>query len=108
MSKITNTVIVTRHAALVEVLAEDYGYVGPVLAHATAADVRGKCVVGVLPLHLAAAAESVTEVTLNLPPELRGKELSVDQVRQHLIGLSTYRVEEVPVGGFGPRSSVPA
>jgi hypothetical protein len=103
----TTTVIVTRHAALVEVLAEDYGYVGPVLAHATAADVRGKRVVGVLPLHLAAVAESVTEVTLNLPPELRGKELSVDEVRQHLKGLTTYRVEEVPVGGFGPRSSVP-
>jgi len=103
----TTTVIVTRHAALVEVLAEDYGYVGPVIAHATADDVRDKRVVGVLPLHLAAAAESVTEVTLNLPPELRGKELSVDEVRQHLVGLSTYRVEEVPVGGFGPRSSLP-
>jgi hypothetical protein len=99
----TNTVIVTRHASLVEVLREDYGYAGPVLAHATADDVRGKRVVGVLPLHLAAAAESVTEVTLNLPPELRGKELTVEEVRQHLVGLSTYRVEEVPVGGFGPR-----
>jgi hypothetical protein len=99
----TNTVIVTRHAALVEVLAEDYGYVGPVISHATADDVRGKCVVGVLPLHLAAVAESVTEVTLNLPPELRGKELTVEEVRKHLKGLTTYRVEEVPVGGFGPR-----
>jgi hypothetical protein len=48
-------------------------------------------------------AESVTEVTLNLPPELRGKELTVEEVRKHLKGLTTYRVEEVPVGGFGPR-----
>jgi hypothetical protein len=103
----TNTVIVTRHHALVAVLAEDYGIDGPVISHATADDVRGKRVVGVLPLHLAAVAESVTEVTLNLPPEMRGKELSVDEVRQHLKGLTTYRVEEVPVGGFGPRSSVP-
>jgi hypothetical protein len=99
----SSNIIVTRHPALVQVLAEDYGYVGPVLAHATAADVRGKCVVGVLPLHLAAVAESVTEVTLNLPPELRGKELTVEEVRKHLKGLTTYRVEEVPVGGFGPR-----
>jgi len=98
-----STIIVTRHPALVEVLREDFRIDGPVIAHATADDVRGKRVVGVLPLHLAAAAESVTEVTLNLPPELRGKELTTDQVRQHLVGLSTYRVEEVPVGGFGPR-----
>jgi putative CRISPR-associated protein (TIGR02620 family) len=91
----SSTIIVTRHPALVAVLAEDYGHTGPVLAHATADDVRGKAVIGVLPLHLAAEAESVTEVTLNLPPELRGKELSVDEVRKHLVGLSTYRVEKV-------------
>ena len=103
----SSNIIVTRHPALVEVLREDFGIDGPVLAHATADDVRGKRVVGVLPLHLAAVAESVTQVTLNLPPELRGKELTVEEVRKHLKGLTTYRVEEVPVGGFGPRSSVP-
>jgi putative CRISPR-associated protein (TIGR02620 family) len=90
-----DVIIVTRHAGLVIVLAEDYGIAGPVLAHVTAADVRGKAVVGVLPLHLAAEAKSVTEVTLNLPPELRGQELTIEQVRQHMKGLRTYVVRSL-------------
>jgi len=87
-----DVIIVTRHPALVQVLAEDYGIMGPVLAHATAADVRGKAVVGVLPLRLAALAKSTTEVVLDLPPELRGVELTVEQVRQYMKGLDTFVV----------------
>jgi putative CRISPR-associated protein (TIGR02620 family) len=83
-------VIVTRHAGLVEVLAQDFGIVGEVVAHATEGSVRGKDVYGVLPLHLAACAASVTEVTLNLPADKRGAELSADEVRQYMVGLRTF------------------
>jgi CRISPR-associated protein Csx16 len=85
-------VIVTRHAGLVEVLAQDFGIVGEVVAHATEAQVQGKDVYGVLPLHLAAHAASVTEVTLNLPADKRGVELSADEVRQYMAGLRTFVV----------------
>lgn len=90
-------IIVTRHASLVSVLAEDFGIFpdGEVISHATAAAVRGKDVVGVLPLHLASEASTITEVSLDLPPELRGKELTANEVRQHLKGLTTYRVEKI-------------
>lgn len=86
-----NTIIVTRHPALVEHLAEQ-GYTGKVVAHATDDDVRGQHVVGVLPLRLAALAASVTEVPLNLPPELRGVELTLEQVRAYAGEPVTYRV----------------
>jgi putative CRISPR-associated protein (TIGR02620 family) len=81
---------------MVEFLRDYCGITGKVIAHATAADVAGRRVVGTLPLHLAALAASVTEVTLNLPPELRGKELTVEQLDQYSQSLQTFvvRTEE--------------
>ena len=95
----TNTVVVvTRHPGLLEVLREkgvipqdcqDY------YSHASPELVRGRDVVGVLPLHLAAEANSVTEVALNLPPEARGRELTADEVRKYMTGVHTYKVTRI-------------
>lgn len=90
-------VVVTRHPALVEYLTE-LGVVPAgteVVTHATAEQVRGRHVFGVLPLHLAAEAASVTEVTLRVPAELRGVELTLEQVRQFAGPLTTYKVSRV-------------
>lgn len=87
-------VVVTRHPGLVEVLRE-MGLVpdgARVIAHATVQDVSGRHVIGVLPLSLAAEAASVREVQLNLPAEMRGQELSADQVRQYMMGVFEYKV----------------
>jgi hypothetical protein len=87
-------IVVTRHPGLVEVLRE-IGAVGlevSVVAHASAADVTGRRVIGVLPLSLAALAENITEVVLDLPAEMRGVELSADQVRKYMVGTRTYVV----------------
>jgi putative CRISPR-associated protein (TIGR02620 family) len=86
-----NTVIITRHAGLENFLAS-LGITGTVISHATEEDVTGKQVVGVLPLHLAERAASVTSVDMQLPAELRGVELSEEQVRRHFVGLTTYKV----------------
>lgn len=90
-------VVVTRHPALVEYLTE-LGVVPAgteVVTHATAEQVRGRHVFGVLPLHLAAEAASVTEVTLHVPAELRGVELTLEQVRQFAGPLVEYKVSRV-------------
>ena len=84
-------IIVTRHPALVAVLA-GLGVTGKVIAHATEDDVRGQHVYGVLPYRLAALCLSLTEVTLNLPPELRGVELTTAQIKAHMGELVTYKV----------------
>ena len=92
-----NTIVVTRHPALVSYLQEQ-GLVPagvPVISHATPEQVRGRYVIGVLPLSLASLAESVTEVPLSLPPELRGVELSLEQVRQYAGRPVTYQVTVV-------------
>ena len=94
MNQNTNTIIVTRHASLVQHLRE-IGIASettPVVAHATEESVRGKRVVGVLPLRLAALAESVTEVPLALAPEDRGVELPVERIREIAGAPVTYTV----------------
>ena len=85
-------IIVTRHQGLVEVLSS-MGITGKVVAHATLEDVQGKVVIGVLPMHLAAQTVMFGEVTLQLSPEQRGKELSAQEVRQAMRdGISWYVV----------------
>ena len=90
-------VVVTRHPALVAYLTE-LGVVhtdAEVVTHATPEQVRGRVVFGVLPLHLAVEAASVTEVPLYIPAELRGVELTLAQVRQFAGPLTTYKVSRV-------------
>ena len=72
------------------------GIVSPdvnVLAHVSPDDVRGKDVIGVLPLGLAAIAASVTEIPLAIAPEMRGKELDLDTLRGIAGEPVTYRIE---------------
>lgn len=72
--------IVSRHPGVVEWLSRR-GVVGDVVAHATPADVLGRDVYGVLPLHLAAQAKAVFSVDLpNLRPEDRGRDLTPDEM----------------------------
>lgn len=90
-------VIITRHPGLVEVLHElAPETVGcPILDRAVPEEIAGKHVYGVLPLTLACLASKVTNVTLNVPQELRGTELTADQVRQYMTELETFVVTKV-------------
>jgi len=78
------TIIVTRHPALVDLLQEQGVIDGTetIIEHATADQIRGKHVIGVLPLSLASEAATVTEVPLSLTPDDRGKELDIDRLRE--------------------------
>ena len=86
--------IVTRHKALVQYLLEQG--IGSartrVIEHATEDDVRGNCVIGVLPLHLAALAVSVVEVPLDVPAHRRGAELTLEEVRSYARPARVYEV----------------
>ena len=87
-------IVVTRHPALVALLVER-GLIppdAPVIPHATEADVRGRAVIGVLPLRLAVLAYSVTEVPLDLGPEDRGVELPLERLREIAGPAVTYYV----------------
>ncbi len=90
-------IVVTRHPALVELLRERGVVQGTpeVISHATPEAVSGARVIGVLPLHLAALAAEVVSVSVNVPAELRGSELSLEQLREYAGEPETYRVERI-------------
>lgn len=92
--------VVTRHPALVMFLIRK-GIVFDnvdVLEHATAKQVRGKRVAGILPLHLAAECANFTEVVLNIPFELRGKELSEEEIECYAKNIFTYKITKETKG----------
>jgi len=95
------TVVVTRHQALVALLVER-GIIGegtPVLSHVTDPEqIAGKDVIGVLPFELASWARSVTVVPLALEPGDRGRELSIERLREIAGEARAYRVTgDMPV-----------
>ena len=88
-------VLVTRHEALVQYFANMGLTFNKVVTHATSEDVTGNDVYGVLPLHLASLANTVTTVDMDLPAEMRGKELSLTYIETYFTGMSTYKVEKI-------------
>ena len=91
---IKEALVITRHPGLVEYLEKNelIDETSVVYSHAIPELVAGKHVIGVLPLSLAALCESFTEIPLILPPEKRGKELSVDDVAEYAGEPATYKV----------------
>ena len=94
-------VVVTRHPGLLEALQRcgAFAETARIMSHVQPEDVEGKRVLGVLPLHLACLASSVTEAVLEVEPEMRGVSLNVDQTLARLRGFRTYCVikQELPL-----------
>lgn len=88
-------ILVTRHPALVEYFSNMGITFDKVITHATAEDVTGNDVYGVLPLHLASLANTVATVDMDLPAEMRGKELSLTDIETYFTGMSTYQVKKI-------------
>ena len=86
-------VIVSRHAGAVEWLESRRGITGKVIAHAAPEDVRGKVVIGALPLHLAALAERVGSIDMpQLAAADRGRDLTPEEMDAAGAHLSWYVV----------------
>ena len=84
-------IIVTRHKGAVEWLRRN-GIEGKVIAHAHESDVVGEDVIGVLPFHLAYLANTITTIDMDLPLELRGQDVSPEQMDEFGARLTTYIV----------------
>jgi len=90
-------IIVTRHPAMVALLVKK-GLVdpsAPVLAHASAEEIRGKHVFGVLPHSLSCLTSRFTEIPLRIPAEFRGKELSLADLEKFGGEPVTYKISKV-------------
>ena len=94
-----NKIVTTRQPNLIHYLRKE-GLIEDsveLMPRVLPGEVRGKHVFGVIPLHLAAEAELVTEVPLIVPPHLRGKELTLEEIYRYARNPVTYRVNRVRV-----------
>jgi CRISPR-associated protein Csx16 len=93
------TYFVTRHAGAIEWARASGIAVDRQLAHLDMAEVKaGDCVIGTLPVHLAAEVCALGaryfHLALEIPPEWRGRELSAEDLRRFGARIVEYRVVE--------------
>ena len=95
-------IIVTRHKALIsyliknEIINQDDDI--NVITHVDDVDIiKGKDVIGVLPMRLSCECNSITEVPLHIPAEVRGRkeELSLEEIEQYAQPLQKYKVTKL-------------
>jgi len=95
------TYFITRHPGAVEWAARQGIHVDRQLAHLDVTEVKpGDVVIGTLPVHLAAEVCArggrFFNLSLDVPPEARGRELSADELESFDARIEEYRVEAVP------------
>lgn len=93
------TWFVTRHPGAVEWAARQGLTVDRQVAHLDPADIRaGDVVIGILPVNLAAEVCArggrFFNLSLDVPPEARGKELSADDLQRYGARIEAYTVEK--------------
>ncbi len=96
MSSNTNFIIISRHAGAVAWLAQR-GITGPVISgNAAPDDVRGRIVIGNLPLHLAAQAARVGSIDMpGLAAADRGRDLTPEEMDAAGAVINWYQVRAV-------------
>lgn len=93
------TWFITRHPGAVEWTARQGLQVDQQIAHLDPAAIQpGDVVIGTLPINLAAAVCArggrFFNLSLDLPPEVRGRELSADDLVRFGARIEEYRVEQ--------------
>jgi len=91
------TVIVTRHVGALQWLNKHHPEFGEarVITHATPELVRGKRVVGILPVQLAAECAEYWHLEMSVPREKRGAELTAEELERFGCKLTRYEVRKV-------------
>lgn len=93
------TYFVTRHPGAVE-WAQRRGIEAQMVSHLDPTSIRpGDVVIGTLPVHLVAEVCArggrYLHLTMNVPPEARGRELTADDMKQFGARLEEYKVRKV-------------
>lgn len=94
------TYFVSRHPGALDWAAEEGIVVDELVLHLDPARIQpGDTVIGSLPVNLAAEVcargADFRHLSLDLPPELRGRELTAEQMRACGARLETFRIERI-------------
>ncbi len=91
--------VVTRHKELITYLKE-LNLVDDnveVIDHASSDKIKNKKVIGILPHSLSCVTELFGEIPLVIPIDMRGKQLTIDQIREFAKPLQVYKVEKIEI-----------
>ncbi len=93
-TKTPKTIIVTRHPGALDWLRKHHLELGEavIVSHASEDQIAGARVVGVLPIDLAAKCGEYWNLTMTIPPEYRGKELSCEDMERFGCSIKRYIV----------------
>ena len=96
-----DTIFVSRHPGAIAWIQKHHPEFGEakVIGHATPGDIKGNRIIGVLPVDLASLAGEYWHLTMRLPPEARGKELSLEEMEQYGCSIERYEIVHFPRGG---------
>lgn len=94
-----NALVVTRHIALLDYMREKcllpVGCGVDVISHVEdPKEIKDRVVYGVLPYHLAVLTKTYVNIGLNIPPEVRGKELTLEEIRKYALPPVAYSVQK--------------
>jgi len=94
------TTLITRHPGAIEWAARQGLQVDRQIAHLEPAEIKpGDVVIGTLPVNLAAQICALGgrfyNLSLELPPEARGRELSADELERYGARLEEYSIQMI-------------
>ncbi len=94
------TLFITRHPGAIEWAARRGLHIDRQIAHLDPAAIQtGDVVIGILPVNLAAdvcaRGGQFFNLSLNLPPDARGRELTADDMERYGARLEEYNVEKL-------------
>jgi len=91
------TVIITRHPGALKWLRKHHPEYKEVehIVHAKPEDIEGNIVIGMLPIHMAVLAKEYWNLSLNIPAEMRGKELTVSDMEKYNCKIEQYKITKV-------------
>ena len=88
--------IVTRHKGAVEWIREHYPIFNRfvVIPHITEEQVKGSIIIGTLPVNLAVLAKEYWHLSMMIPMEMRGKELTLEDMEEFGCQIVKYKIEK--------------
>ncbi|MCK9520157.1 MAG: CRISPR-associated protein Csx16 [Candidatus Omnitrophota bacterium] len=91
------TIIVTRHPGALGWLRKHHPELGEVevVSHASPDQIQGARVVGVLPVNLAALCGEYWHLSMEVPPDYRGKELSCEDMEHFRCAIEKFVVTKI-------------
>nr|BDI55091.1 MAG: CRISPR-Cas system-associated protein Csx16 [uncultured archaeon] len=90
-------IIVSRHAGAINWLKKHYPKFSNLkhLTHISEEEIKDRIIIGTLPVNLAVLAKEYWHLSMNVPLEMRGKELTVEDMENFNCKIENYKILKI-------------